>query len=188
MLELENLQNPETKKPLVVIYGPPGVGKLTVAKELNKLTSLPLFHGHLSRDLVKSVFTEINALGFIDKIRLAFFDFAAKNNCGLIFTFVYAYKFDDEFMEQISDIAKNNNTPIYFIQLLCDEKAWQNRVVQVDRKQHKKVVDFDAIRQTMQKYDLLTPYCTESINHKSINITNLEPIQTAQIIQTFLSL
>ena len=125
MSALKNLQNPETKKPLVAIYGPPGVGRLTVAKELNKLTNLPLFHNHLSRDLVKSVFTEINALGFIDKIRLDFFDFAAKNNCGLIFTFVYAYKSDDDFMEQISDIAKNSNTPIYFIQLLCDETEWQ---------------------------------------------------------------
>ena len=41
---------------LVFIYGPPGVGKLTVAKELAGLTGYKLFHNHLSIDWVLPVF------------------------------------------------------------------------------------------------------------------------------------
>lgn len=41
---------------LVVIYGAPGVGKLTVARELARKTGYKLFHNHLTVDLVKSLF------------------------------------------------------------------------------------------------------------------------------------
>ena len=41
---------------LVFIYGPPAVGKLTVAKELSLITGYPLFHNHLTRDLVHELF------------------------------------------------------------------------------------------------------------------------------------
>ncbi len=41
---------------LVFIYGPPAVGKLTVATELVKLTGFKLFDNHVSIDFVKSVF------------------------------------------------------------------------------------------------------------------------------------
>ncbi|HIJ11483.1 TPA: hypothetical protein HA278_05490, partial [Candidatus Woesearchaeota archaeon] len=40
----------------VLIYGPMAVGKLTVAKELVKLTGYKLFHNHLTVDLVGSIF------------------------------------------------------------------------------------------------------------------------------------
>jgi tRNA uridine 5-carbamoylmethylation protein Kti12 len=41
---------------LIFIYGPPAVGKLTVASELAKLTGFKLFDNHVSIDFVKSVF------------------------------------------------------------------------------------------------------------------------------------
>ena len=42
---------------LVFIYGPPGVGKFTVATELAELTGYKLFHNHQSIDAVRAVFT-----------------------------------------------------------------------------------------------------------------------------------
>ena len=41
---------------LVYIYGPPGVGKFTVATSLSKLTGYRLFHNQLSIEFVRSVF------------------------------------------------------------------------------------------------------------------------------------
>ena len=41
---------------IVFIHGPVASGKLTVAKELSKLTGLPIFHNHLCVDLVTSLF------------------------------------------------------------------------------------------------------------------------------------
>jgi len=40
---------------LIFIYGPPATGKLTVAKELAKLTKYKIFHNHLTVDLIGSV-------------------------------------------------------------------------------------------------------------------------------------
>ena len=41
---------------LVLIHGAPAVGKLSVARELAKLTGFRLFHNHLTVDLVSAVF------------------------------------------------------------------------------------------------------------------------------------
>ena len=41
---------------LIFMYGPPGVGKLTVARELSQLTGYKLFHNHLVVNLVYAVF------------------------------------------------------------------------------------------------------------------------------------
>lgn len=41
---------------LVLIYGPPAVGKLTVATELAQLTGFRLLHNHLIGDLARAVF------------------------------------------------------------------------------------------------------------------------------------
>ena len=41
---------------LVVIVGPPAVGKMAVGTELSALTGLPLFHNHLSIEAVLPVF------------------------------------------------------------------------------------------------------------------------------------
>jgi len=41
---------------LVFIYGPPASGKLTVARELSKLTGFKLFDNHVSIRFVESLF------------------------------------------------------------------------------------------------------------------------------------
>lgn len=41
---------------LVFLYGPPGVGKLTVARDLAGLTNFKVFHNHLTISLALSVF------------------------------------------------------------------------------------------------------------------------------------
>src|SRR5438067_8306308 len=40
----------------VILYGPPGVGKLTVGTELARLTGFKLLHNHLSVNMVTAVF------------------------------------------------------------------------------------------------------------------------------------
>jgi broad-specificity NMP kinase len=49
---------------VIFIHGPPAAGKLTIASLLSEMTGLPLFHNHLTVDLVKSLF-EFGSPGFI---------------------------------------------------------------------------------------------------------------------------
>jgi replication-associated recombination protein RarA len=41
---------------LVMLYGPPAVGKLTIAQALTARTGLKLFHNHLVLDAITAVF------------------------------------------------------------------------------------------------------------------------------------
>lgn len=85
---------------LVFIYGPPASGKLTVAKELAKLTGFRLFHNHISIKLVQSLF-EFGSKPFwrlTDKYRREMIEEATKEGVDTIFTFVYGKKADDAFV------------------------------------------------------------------------------------------
>ncbi len=80
---------------LIFLYGPPAVGKLTVALALSPLTGYKVFHNHLTIDLVSSVFEWGTPLfwNFVNRYRLELIEAAAKSNVpGLIFTFVYAFR------------------------------------------------------------------------------------------------
>ena len=41
---------------LVVLFGPPAVGKMTVGRELERFTGLRLFHNHMTIDLALRFF------------------------------------------------------------------------------------------------------------------------------------
>ena len=77
-----------TKPTLVYLYGPPAVGKLTVATELHRITGFRLFDNHLTVDAVKPVF----AFGtdpfadIIHRLRLDVFETAAASGVDVIFT------------------------------------------------------------------------------------------------------
>src|SRR5438128_11279342 len=77
---------------LILLYGPPAVGKLTIAKEIARLTGFKLFHVHLTADLVEPIFPRGTPSfpKLVWDIRYAVFAEAARANIdGLIFTMVY---------------------------------------------------------------------------------------------------
>lgn len=49
---------------MIFIYGPPAVGKLTVAEELAKITGYKLFHNHLTQDLAREIYPEFGPQRF----------------------------------------------------------------------------------------------------------------------------
>lgn len=77
---------------LVVLYGPPAVGKLTVAREIARLTGIRLFHNHLTWNAVTAIF-EWRSEAYertLPEIRRVMFREAARANVDLLFTYVFS--------------------------------------------------------------------------------------------------
>ena len=79
-------------KDLIILFGPPAVGKMTVGRALAHLTGFKLFHNHMSNDLALNFFDyEDDAYtGVVEGIReVVFKQFLQGPDRGLIFTFVW---------------------------------------------------------------------------------------------------
>ena len=168
---------------LIFLYGPPAVGTLTVAKELSKLTGYKIFHNHLVRDLVESLFDVKTEKGIkiVQQLRVDLLVEAAKSDIpGVIFTFAYAYSVDNHFVEKILKYIKENGGSLYLVQLYCDKKELLKRVTFKERKKFAKICEPKTLSAILKQYDLFTPYPDKE--HLRINNTNITPQEAAKRI------
>lgn len=173
---------------LIFIYGPPGVGKLTVANELEKLTDYKNFHGHATVDMVISVFEWGSKpyVELINKVREDVIGRAAKENIsGLIFTFVYASA-DAPWVKKIVGLVEKHKGTVCFVQLSAAKETLLRRVSHGDRHKYHKIKDPQKLKELMSKYDL-----SKKVNHKnhmSIDNTNINPRNAAEMIIKYFSI
>lgn len=145
---------------LIVLYGPPAAGKYTLAKELSERTGYKLFHNHLTVDLLKSVF-EFGTPDFFrlsQMMRLEIFAEAAKQKiAGVVFTFVYAKKSDDEFIKKLLSTVESNGGEVVFIQVYCEKEELFKRVIDESRKEFHKIKSEEKLRDLLDKKDIISP-------------------------------
>lgn len=142
---------------LVLIYGAPGVGKLTTAKALADLTGFRLFHNHLAFDLAKSIFDFPSApfSQLSEKVRLAAFEAAARAQLrGLIFTFVYAAPDDDGFVARVIEAVEKERGEVLFVRLHCNPATHEQRVLEPERKVFAKVNSVEQLRRAQARWNL----------------------------------
>ena len=174
---------------LIFIYGPPATGKLTVAKELQKLTKYKLFHNHHTIDLVGSIFefgTDI-FFNLSSKFRLELIEMAAKENInGLIFTYVYSHPADDKFVKTILKRVEKHNGEVNFVQLCCNENELIKRVKNSSRKDFNKLKTIKGLKDTLKDWDCFTPipFCENLV----IDNTEISPQKTAKLIKDYYNL
>ncbi len=167
---------------MVFLYGPPAVGKLTVAKELAKLTGYKLFHNHLTVDLVSSLYEwgSLKYWEYLRAIREELLENLAKDNVDVIFTFVYAAGEDEQVMERMFKRIEENGGEVLLVQLTTSVKKLKERIVTDVRKQFKKMSKTEALDKWLKQYKLFEAYP----NRKNIIIDNsdLSPRETAKLI------
>lgn len=107
---------------LVIIFGPPAVGKMTVGQELARATGLKLFHNHMTIDLVLNFFgygtSEFSRLDSL--FRNEIFDAVAASELpGLIFTYMWALNEpgDKFYIDDLANRFSARGGMVYYVEL-----------------------------------------------------------------------
>ena len=144
---------------LIYIYGPPGVGKLTVATELARRTGYKVFHNHLSIGAIEPVF-DIGTDTFwrlVHSIREQVFEAAAQDNVDLIYTGIYEHPQDAGLVERRFSLVEANGGRVCLVRLVCDPSLLEQRIASPSRRAISKMVDFEQLRVEMQTRDYFSP-------------------------------
>lgn len=166
---------------LLFLYGPPASGKLTIAEEISKQTGLPIFHNHLTRDLVAEVFPDSLSENYqlVTDLRNNVFTYCAAHGHSVIFTWVYDGPDDDAALASMVDSVRSNGGTVRFVEIQASVEDLVKRVVQESRKRHKKLSDPDKLRDFMAKKPTVSvPYPDILIVDSSMR----SPAESAQLI------
>lgn len=166
---------------LFYIYGPPAVGKLTVAEKLSSITNIPLFHNHHSRNIVKDIYG-VNLMEnyeLVDKIRVDVLSYCARKDTDLIFTYVYGGSSDDKKVEMFSKTIEDNGGEVMFIELTASQKDLIERVNSDSRKRLQKLID-PVVQADITKD--LNIYSIPYVNALKINTSEMSPEESANFI------
>jgi len=145
---------------LIFLYGLPGVGKLTVARELAKFTGFRIFHNHLVVDLLESVF-EFGSTPFVElreKIWLDVFSNAVGAKLsGLIFTFAPDRTVRDGFIEVTRELIASAGGKILFIELQCSTEELERRIADPSRHRFGKLSSAARFRELHEAGAFIDP-------------------------------
>jgi adenylate kinase len=172
---------------LVFIHGAPGVGKLTVARELARLTGFRLFHNHLTVDLISSVFT-FGSEPFVqlrEEIWLATFREAAQHDVSLIFTFAPERTVHESFIQNTIDVVTSSGGQVLFVELTCAAAELERRLEDPSRRAFEKLNSVEQYRAL--KDDGAFEFPRLPAGH-SVDITNASAPAAAASIHEYLKL
>jgi len=167
---------------LIMIYGPPAVGKLTVGEELSKLTGIKLFHNHMTCDFGEEFFP-FASRGYskiVDGTRMLVFETAAEHDLDLVFTCVYAPLVDEPYVDDIEGIVKEAGGEVFFVRLHAPAEVLEERIVLEDRQRFKKLRSVEKLRRILEYSDLFAEIPgRESL---SLDTSKLSPAESARRI------
>lgn len=174
---------------LIFLHGMPGVGKLTVARELARLTGYKLFHNHLTVDLVGSVF-DFGTPSFIDlreKIWLDVFSEAGSTGVnGMIFTFAFEPTVRANFVENVRSAIESRGGEVVFVKLICSSDELVKRITNDSRSRFGKLTSLELFNELNDAGAFIDPQVTA--DRLVLDTTNLSPDEAASQIASELQL
>ena len=136
---------------LVMLYGPPAVGKLSVAQALAARTGFRVLHNHLILDLSRELFgygTEASR-ALTRRLREVCLDAARVENLpGIILTYVYA-RDRDAYILGLCSWAETCGDDVYPVQLSCRQETLEARVTQPSRSAFDKLTTVSGLREKL---------------------------------------
>jgi hypothetical protein len=128
---------------LVIVFGPPAVGKMTVGHELCKLTGFKLLHNHMTVEPVKDIF-DFGTPPFtrlVGEFRRRIIEEAAESDVrGLVLTFVWGLDLapDTEAIRSQIDIVESRGGRARLVELYADRDERLRRNVTEFRRSQKR--------------------------------------------------
>ena len=136
-------------RPLVVIFGPPAVGKMAVGRELSRMTEMPLLHNHMTIEPLLGIF-EFGSPEFarlVESFRRQIYEEVVQSDLpGLIVTYMWCLDHDSDrrAMEEIMELFESHGFVIRFVELYAtlEERLRRNRTdLRLQEKASKRDVD-----------------------------------------------
>jgi len=133
---------------LVFIWGGPASGKLTIARELERLTGLPVFHNHLVVDalLERLPFGAPEFVRLREAMWMAGFETAISAGQSLIFTFQPEPTVEPGFAGRVVDLVSAGGGEARFARILVSQDEQERRIGNDSRREFGKLVSRDLLR------------------------------------------
>jgi hypothetical protein len=170
---------------LIIIYGPPASGKLTVAELVSEQTGIPLFHNHLTRDIVRDIYKDKlqDNYGLVDTLRFNVLDYCSSNDTDLLFTYVYEGSEDDTNVKSFMEIVEGNGGEVIFVQLTANRNELLDRVGNESRRRYKKLHDPEILKSLTED---MTKFTIPFVDALTINTSEVSAADAAAlIVRTF---
>jgi hypothetical protein len=128
---------------VIFLHGPAAAGKHTIGTIVSEKTGLPLFHNHLTVDLVKTLFQfgEPQFVKLRETIWLASFQAAVDADRSFIFTFNPESTVDPGLIGKLQAIVEHGGGKVHYAELLCSDEAVLKRLGNQSRAKFGKLLD-----------------------------------------------
>jgi chloramphenicol 3-O-phosphotransferase len=141
----------------VFLYGPPAVGKLTVARAIADRLPFKVLHNHVTIDAVTEVlpFGSNTFWRVVGQFRRDLVTAAAEEDIDLIYTYVFAPG-DEQHVADVVSPYEEAGGAVLFVQLLAPREVLLQRVLSESRRQYGKPTDAETLEHMLDKYDDFT--------------------------------
>lgn len=167
---------------LILLYGPPAVGKLTIAKELAILIGYTIFDNHMILNVLSNIFRfdHPSRKKLEKEFRLKIIDEAIKANINLIMTGVIVNQ-NLGFYTKVVQAVEKSEGKCFIVQLTASEPVLKNRVEHESRKNYSKI----STKQDWENFYKDYPEMYKKFSNKEhlvIDTTDILPQDAAKII------
>ena len=172
---------------VILLFGRPGVGKLTVGELLAAETDYRLLHNHAVVDLVTSLFP-FGSPPFValrEKLWLDAVDacIAAKQS-GVIMTFAPESTVTDDFIPTLEKLVTARGGSLRLIELRCTPGELESRLTTESRGKFGKLRDVGLFRKLDKAGAFDRPKVPDA--ELVVETTKREPLESARLIATHL--
>ena len=139
---------------LVFLYGPPAVGKLTVARAIAEREPFRILHNHLTIDPVAEVlqFGTESFWRVVGQFRRSLVSAAAADGIDLIYTYVFSPG-DEEHVADIVGSYRQAGGRVFFVRLHAPREVLLQRVLEQSRREHRKITDTTTLERLLDQYE-----------------------------------